>query len=234
MITSNSRISQLKQMIVLEGKRATLESQLQDVDVKLSSLQTALYAKPIQSRAPVAAPVKRGKAGRKQRGALRGQILEALEAAGSRGATVKELSSVLAVQIPHIHSWFSANIKKISGIKKIGPAHYQLAVAAAAPVKAVKPGKAAKPVKGKAPAKAAKVTAKAPAKKVKRARRGALKEQILAQLTKAGSPGITIKDLSEQLGIHYRNVYVWFVTTGKGVAGIKKMGPARYKLDAAA
>ena len=213
-------------MIVLEGKRATLESQLQEIDAKLANLQSALYAKPIQSRVPVAAPVKRGKAGRKQRGALRSQILEALQAAGSRGVTVKELSSVLGIKNTHIHSWFSSNIKKVGGIKKIGPSHYQLTTGAASPATAAKPGKA------KAAQAPVKVAAKAPAKKGKKARRGALKEQIIGELKKAGSGGITIKDLSDKLGIQYRNVYVWFVTTGKNVSGIKKMGPARYKLEA--
>ena len=86
--------------------------------------------------------------------------------------------------------------------------------------------------------KNSKITAKVASKAAKtgktRAVRGQLKEQILNELKSAGATGITIKDLAAKLNANYKNVYIWFVTTGKRIAGIKKVGPAQYKLEAAA
>ena len=44
---------------------------------------------------------------------------------------------------------------------------------------------------------------------------------------------MTIKGLAAKLNANYKNVYFWFVTTSKKIAGIKKVGPAQYKLEAA-
>jgi hypothetical protein len=54
----------------------------------------------------------------------------------------------------------------------------------------------------------------------------------MAGLSGAGSGGITIKELSEKAGTNYRNVAVWFATTGKKNSRIKKLAPATYKLAA--
>jgi hypothetical protein len=65
-------------------------------------------------------------------------------------------------------------------------------------------------------------------------KRGELKARILGALRQAGNNGITIKELSEKLDSKYKNVYIWFVTTGKRISGIKKIGLARYKLESVA
>lgn len=67
---------------------------------------------------------------------------------------------------------------------------------------------AAKPVKAAAP--------------VKKGKRGALKESVLAALKAAGPAGIAVKDLSAKLGVKNQNLHVWFSTTGKTVKGLKK------------
>jgi len=103
--------------------------------------------------------------------------------------------------------------------KKRGPkpkAAKVVAVKAAAPKKA-KEVKAVKP-------KAAKAAAGA-----KRGKRGALKEQILAALKSAGAKGVSVKDLSDNLGVKTQNVHVWFSTTGKTV-GVEKVSPGVYRL----
>ena len=239
MTTSTSRIAQLKEMIALEEKRATLQSQVEKVDHQLSALQGALYGQPAKAvTAPVAARKSAGKPPRKARGALREQILEALQAAGAKGATVKELSALLGIKNTHLHSWFSAAGKKLPQIKKVGPSHYALSGAAqkaaveAKPAKAAKAPKAAKAVKAPKAAKAPKAEKPAKAAKGKGTRRGALKDKIVAALQEAGSAGVTVKDLSDKLGVKYRNLYIWFVTTGKRIPGLKKAGPAQYKLEA--
>jgi hypothetical protein len=68
-------------------------------------------------------------------------------------------------------------------------------------------------------------------KKSGRNSRGALKERILQVLRAAGSSGSTIRELSEKLGVKSANLYVWFNGTGKNIAGIRKIGPAKYRLS---
>ncbi|MCX6966505.1 MAG: hypothetical protein NTZ46_01775 [Verrucomicrobia bacterium] len=44
---------------------------------------------------------------------------------------------------------------------------------------------------------------------------------------------MSIKAMSEKLNANYKNLYVWFVTTGKKIGGVKKIGPARYQFQGA-
>jgi hypothetical protein len=78
------------------------------------------------------------------------------------------------------------------------------------------------------------IAAKAPkaprGPKAKSGKRGALKQQIIDLLTEAGPEGMAVRDISEKLGVKNQNVHVWFSTTGKKVAGISKVGEARYAL----
>jgi hypothetical protein len=43
---------------------------------------------------------------------------------------------------------------------------------------------------------------------------------------------LKIKDLADKVGANYRNVSVWFVTTGKKYPKVKKVAPAHYRLAA--
>ncbi len=61
-------------------------------------------------------------------------------------------------------------------------------------------------------------------------RRGALKAKILGALRGAGQRGLTIRQLSEKLGVKSANLYVWFADTGRKVRGLKKIAPAKYRL----
>jgi hypothetical protein len=67
-----------------------------------------------------------------------------------------------------------------------------------------------------------------------RAKRGALKEGILAALEAAGSTGAAVTQLAAQLGVEPANVHVWFATTGKKLSHITKIAPGRYAISAAA
>ena len=62
-------------------------------------------------------------------------------------------------------------------------------------------------------------------------RRGALKDAIVAELKKAGTVGVTVKDLSARLGVKNQNIHVWFSSTGKTIKGITKVGPGRWKYN---
>lgn len=131
--------------------------------------------------------------------------------------------------------------------KPAKPAKATKPAKAAKPAKPAKVAKATKPAKAAKPAKATKAakTEKAPkveAPKVEApkaskksaarrpAKRGELKDQILDILKTAGSEGVTIKDLSDKLNVKYKNLYIWFVTTGKRIEGVQKVSPARYAL----
>ena len=63
-----------------------------------------------------------------------------------------------------------------------------------------------------------------------RARRGALKEKIVAALRASGKRGTTIRELADKLKVRSANLYVWFNGTGRNVPGLKKIGPAKYRL----
>jgi ribosome-binding protein aMBF1 (putative translation factor) len=242
------RIANLKAMIALEEKRVTLQEQISTIDQRLATIQDQLYGAGALPAVAARSSKVVSKGKRKGRGELKGQILELLQAIGKAGSSVKELAARIGVKEANVHSWFSANLKKMSGLKKIGAARYALTEAAVIPSKPSKPAKKVKAPKAKKVkvAKKAIKAAKAP-KKVKalkadkvvkvskpRAVRGQLKEQILNELKNAGAEGITIKDLAAKINANYKNVYVWFVTTGKRIGGIKKVGPAQYKLEAAA
>jgi len=63
-------------------------------------------------------------------------------------------------------------------------------------------------------------------------RRGALKEAILAALKASGDKGISVKELSEKLGVKAQNVHVWFSSTGRKLGTIQKLSAGRYRLKA--
>lgn len=63
-----------------------------------------------------------------------------------------------------------------------------------------------------------------------RAPRGALKEGILQALKEAGAAGVNVSELASKLGVDAKNIHVWFSTTGKKVAGLKKLGAGHFAL----
>ncbi len=67
----------------------------------------------------------------------------------------------------------------------------------------------------------------------KRGKRGALKEQILAVLGAAGDAGARVKDIADKLRINPQNIHVWFSSTGKKIATIKRVDAGHYKLASA-
>lgn len=61
-------------------------------------------------------------------------------------------------------------------------------------------------------------------------RRGKLKEAILSALKAAGKKGHSVTELAASLKIKPANIYTWFYTTGKKIAGLKKSKDGRYSL----
>ena len=215
----NSRVQSLKEMLVLEEKRTALQGQLDAIDQRMSALKASIFSgSPVSvSSAGIASPKGR-KPGRPPgskgapRGTHRETIMAALEAAGAAGVRVKELAAAMKTKSVNIHSWFHSNLKRIPSIQKITGGHYRLATGA----------------KVSAPAPKAAPAAKA-GKRGKGGKRGALSASILEHLKAAGSGGIKIADMADKLGAKYKNIYIWFATTGKK-HGVKRIAPATYRL----
>lgn len=235
-------------MIELEERREALESEIQDISSQLATLQKNLTGADVSTASK--APAKRGRkagerkaTGRAPRGSVRESMLKELGKAGSEGATAKDLASALGTKPANIYAWFNTTGRRESGIKKRDGRYFLTSSAAAEPSPAAAPA-AAKPARGRKPGgakgpkktrqrkpKAAKAAAGGARGRRKGAGRGELMASILDALKQAGSKGITVKELSDKLGVPYKNIYIWFVTTGKKNPSIKRVGPAQYKLE---
>lgn len=214
----NSQIEYLKQMMVLEEKRLGLQSELDSISKQLSLLKDRLLDETGGAATPAAkmTAASRKIVRRQKRGLLKDKVMAALEAAGGVGVKVKELAAAIGTKPVNVHSWFHSALKRNEPIEKITGGHYRLGSKGAAA--AAKLTKAGVPVaKGKAQ---------------RGPKRGYLTAQILDALKAAGTGGITVADLSTKLGAKYKNIYIWFATTGKKNPAVKKLGPARYKLAA--
>jgi hypothetical protein len=73
-------------------------------------------------------PAGRRTPGRKfgRRGGLRKVVLAQLKRAGISGLKIKDLARKMNIQRQRLDTWFYQNVKKIRGLKKIGPGHYHL------------------------------------------------------------------------------------------------------------
>lgn len=224
MSLTNSRVQSLKEMLVLVEKRAALLGQLDAIDQRMSALKDSVLAGgPVSaagnSMASPGAKTRGRPPGSKNagagasRGTHREKIMAALEAAGAAGVRVKELAAAMSTKAVNIHSWFHSNLKRIPSIQKIAGGHYRLATGA------------------KVPAAKAAPAPKAPkaGKRGKGGKRGAVTAAILEHLTAAGPAGIKVADLAAKMGADYKNVYIWFATTGKK-RGVVKIAPATYRL----
>lgn len=248
---NNSLVSDLRELLKLEERRGSLADELDQLQAKIQQLRSRVASGDTRgaqassgvTRAPRAAkstgataPASRRR-GRAQRGALKEQILRELEGAGPNGIAVKDLSDRIGAKSANVHAWFHTTGRKVPGLKRVGPGRYALSSSKGSAAKTEAASAAPKPGRrgrkpAAAPAKAAKPTAKARGGRSKRGgKRGELMEGILSQLKSAGSKGITVKALSEKLGVPYKNVYIWFVTTGKKNPGIKRIAPATYRLE---
>jgi hypothetical protein len=137
-------------MIKLTELKASLQKQLVSLDEQLAALFSGKAVKktkavagkrrgrPPGTGAEKAPKVKAEKApkvkapkGSGRRGALKGQILDLLSAAGPEGASVKDISEKLGVKNQNVHVWFSTTGKKLSEISKVGEARYAYKTAAA-------------------------------------------------------------------------------------------------------
>lgn len=230
MKATSTRIAVLQKMLGLEEKRARLQQELDQVLGNMASLKDSIFnnaapqpvnrdgRKPVRKTSRSSASGRTPSGSRTPRGELRDRILAALQEAGREGILVKELAGTLDTKAVNIHSWFHSNLKRYPGIKKLKGGHY------------VGEGSLETSQSKREPRATAK--SRSPGARKGRTKRGELSTRILAELKSAGPDGIAVKDLASKLGAEYRNVYVWFATTGKRNSAVKKLGPATYKLAA--
>ena len=138
------------------------------------------------------------------------------------------------ITVPVLRRLLTLSEKKESLLNEIGSIDKEIVSltsgkpAAAAP-KAAAPQAAAPQVaapKGK--------PGRPPGKTGKRGKRGALKEKILALLADAGEAGARVKDIAIKLGAKPQNIHVWFSSTGKKLANVKRVDAGHYKVVGAA
>lgn len=58
---------------------------------------------------------------------------------------------------------------------------------------------------------------------------GMLKEAIIDSLKKAGKKGLSVGELSAQVGVLKANIQVWFSSTGRKVEGLEKVERGRWR-----
>jgi phosphatidylserine/phosphatidylglycerophosphate/cardiolipin synthase-like enzyme len=223
MKANNPRIERLREMLALEERRARLHIDLAGVIAQMSALKDQLF-EGVNVRVgaitrQVSGTTRAGSGRKARRGALKEKIMAALEAAGTAGVRVKDLAAELATKPVNIHSWFHSTSKRNPAIRKLSGGHYRLDSKGSASPQSSSPQR----------------TTSAGGRKGRKQRggqskRGELSSRIIKELQASGARGITVRNLADKLGAKYKNIYIWFATTGKKNKNIKKMGPATYKL----
>ncbi|MEI6714550.1 MAG: hypothetical protein WCO60_12405 [Verrucomicrobiota bacterium] len=155
-----------------------------------------------------------------KRGELRDQLIEALVAAGSSGVSVKALSVALNIKAANLHSWFHSALKRYSHIRKTAPGWYQLQSGEITAPVAKRMRQDHHPVKT--------------SRKRMRTKKGAVARKILDLLKEAGPAGLSVRAIAERIHSHYRNIHVWFSSTGKKYPYLEKIGRGVYRLNEAA
>ena len=126
MSNTSPRIVHLKSLLALVEKRAVLQREIDELHGQITTVRNQLF-----DESPAAAvahtPARKVVAkGRAQRGALKAQILAALETAGHTGVRVTELAESLGTKAANLHAWFHATAKRIPSIVKVAGGHYRL------------------------------------------------------------------------------------------------------------
>ena len=225
MNTSNQRIDALRQLMELEQRRSMLQTELDEILAKTAALQSDIFSDAPASwsrrintsnQAPDGNTTRVRRMGR---GELRLQIVESLRAAGEKGVLVKELSTLLRMKSVNIHSWFHSAIQRFPQIKKAGPGRYVLVGELKLPElpSQAEQGRGFNESIGRTGRRS-------------RSKRGEVTRLIMQNLDLAGDNGITVQELAGRIGANYRNVHVWFSSTGKRNPLIQKVTRGKYRL----
>jgi len=222
--TPNQRIASLKDLMSLEEQREALQLQLDKIHSKVASLQFSVFSTADTTRLPETHLHSSGgsrqvaQRPRMPRGGLRKQIFEALRAGGLAGVFVRDLAAALAMRPVNIHSWFHSALKRYPQIEKLAPGHYLL--------------NGNIPLSSNSePLRTRPLSTGRSGRQRMRPKRGEISRQILELLRGAGSEGISVAQIAAQTGSHYRNVHVWFSSTGKKNPLIQRINRGIYRLQ---
>ncbi len=230
---TNPRIALYKEAMLLEEKRASLHSQLDDVVRKLADIQGKLFntavsvssasaVAPSTSATRAAAPRASLGGKRARRGELKTQLLRALAAAGSAGISVKEITATTGAKATSVHSWLQAARRQYP-IKRLSQGLYRLDGGLPAEAGGASP----------APAKAGRGGRGRKRSTRPLSKRGELMTKIMSELKSAGDAGVKIPELADKFGVKRKNLFIWFATTGRRNPSIKKVGESHYRLEGA-
>jgi hypothetical protein len=122
MSLSNLSGRQLDQAIKLLQERKVLLEKLNKVKVDLLWLSDSPPSAPLP-KSSVSSSIRAQKPDgrRKRRGKRQSAILEALQAAGAKGISVKELAVQIEGNEASIRTWIYTVGKKITGLQKVAP-----------------------------------------------------------------------------------------------------------------
>jgi hypothetical protein len=214
----------------LEERRAEIQGELETLVNRMSALRDSLFDDSGISASFTGgggtsstggSNARRGRAPRMGRGELKSQVVNALTSAGTNGVRVADLARELNIKPVNVHSWFHSAMRRYPEIKKLDRGMYRLegpfsgTLDRPASSGSARAPRVARPGRSTAP----------------HSKRGELSKRILGELTAAGQKGANVKDLSAKIGAPYKNIYIWFATTGKKNKGIKKIAPATYRLS---
>ena|SRR5438105_3924155 len=120
----------LRQLVKLTERKEALMEQIQEIDHQMVELERRFEqtsgVPTHQGRVTFSAVPQKKTARRTERGALKEKIMRVLRTAGSKGATIRELSDKTGVRSANLYVWFNGTGRNVPGLKKIGTAKYRL------------------------------------------------------------------------------------------------------------
>ena len=117
MSLSNLSIRQVEQVIELLQEKKVLLERLNEIEIDLHRVVDRRPSAPEVSNN--ASPSIHARSGRRRK--LQPSILEALQAAGTKGLSVKELAVQTRGNEASIRTWIYTAGKKITGLQKVAP-----------------------------------------------------------------------------------------------------------------
>lgn len=121
----------LRQILPLAEKREALIKRVEALDRQIAGLRVNApaaaavpKAQPVRQAAGRRKPVEAAPAGEKKDTSAK--ILGLLKAAGSKGASIKEIAARLGMKVQNVHVWFSFKGRRLAALQKIGPAQWAL------------------------------------------------------------------------------------------------------------
>lgn len=216
MTDTKQLLNRLKEIMTLEERESKLNKELSEVQGRIKALKGTFWGSSSSAATTTArAPKGRAAGGRTPRGQLTATIVDALNAAGEAGVSVRDVAKQIGTKPVNIHAWFHQAVKRYPQIQKVSGGHYRVVgtLEVEAPVAATtsSSGGTRRSSEG-------------------RIKRGALSSAVLSGLQEAGEQGISTNDLAAKLGLDPKKVYTFFASTGKKNPNIQKLENGNFKL----